>query len=51
MVRKRYVWFINRKRSKKKINIKYKQNTVKVLVTDLNYHILWEVSGVKSDFT
>ena len=45
MVRKRNAWFINRKRSKKKIKENIKQNTVKVLVTDLNY-ILWEVSGV-----
>ena len=39
MVKKKYVWFINRKKSKKK-NKKYiRQNKANISVTDLSYYI------------
>ena len=37
MVKKKYVWFINKKKSKRKKNTR--QNETKVLVTDLSYYI------------
>ena len=37
MVKKKYVWFINKKKSKRKKNTR--QNEAKVLVTDLSYYI------------
>ena len=49
MIKKRYVWFANIKKTKKNKK-KYEQNItqkeVEVLVTDLSYYIISENSGV-----
>ena len=39
MVKKKYVWFINRKKSKRKNKKNVRQNEAKVLMTDLSYYI------------
>ena len=49
MIKKRYVWFANikkTKKNKKKYEQNIKQKEVEVLVTDLSYYILSENSGV-----
>ena len=46
MVKKKYVWFINRKKSKRKNKKNVRQNEAKVLMTDLSYYIRQENSGV-----
>ena len=46
MVKKKYVWFINRKKSKRKKKKNTRQNETKVLVTDLSYYIRYENTGV-----
>ena len=49
MIKKRYVWFANikkTKKNKKKYEQNIKQKEVEVLVTDLSYYILLENSGV-----
>ena len=46
MVKKKYVWFINRKKSKRKNKKNIRQKKTKVLVKDLSYYIHQENSGI-----